>query len=104
MVGLTPVVHVIVERLREKGITILVSTHDVNYAYQWADRILIVEDGRVLAQGSPEKVFRKKELIQQSNLEQFMVLEIYDSLVKAGKLMAQKTPLNLEKLKEFIQQ
>lgn len=43
----------ILETLREGGKTIIIATHDVDLAAAWADRILLLEGGEMLASGTP---------------------------------------------------
>ena len=53
----TTMVNHIVEQLTEQGITVLMATHDVNYAYEWADEVMLFHEGKVLMQGTPAQVF-----------------------------------------------
>jgi ABC-2 type transport system ATP-binding protein len=46
----------IVEELHKEGITVLLTTHYMEEADALSDRLAIVDHGRVLAQGSPEKL------------------------------------------------
>ena len=48
--------------------TIILSTHDVNLAYQWADEIIVMNDGRVIYQGDPVSIFQQDELLNQAHL------------------------------------
>ena len=41
--------------LAEAGYCVIQSTHDPDQAYLWSDRILALQDGRVLAWGTPQK-------------------------------------------------
>jgi len=45
-----------VEALRKEGITVLLTTHYMEEADQLSDRLAIVDHGRILALGSPEKL------------------------------------------------
>ncbi len=45
-----------VESLRKEGITVLLTTHYMEEADQLSDRVAIIDHGRVLALGSPEKL------------------------------------------------
>ena len=45
-----------VEALRTEGITVLLTTHYMEEADQLSDRVAIIDHGRVLALGSPEKL------------------------------------------------
>ena len=38
----------------ERGLTLLVSTHDLQFAWQVCDRVVLLQDGRVLADGPTE--------------------------------------------------
>ena len=55
----------IFERLRGQlgpGRCALVVTHDLNLAAAWADRILLLHDGAIIADGAPDAVFRQDAL------------------------------------------
>jgi ABC-2 type transport system ATP-binding protein len=43
----------VVERLRERGTTILLTTHYMEEAERLADRIAVIADGRIVAEGTP---------------------------------------------------
>jgi energy-coupling factor transporter ATP-binding protein EcfA2 len=47
---------------------ILFITHDVDLALVYANRVLLMADGRIAADGRPEEVLKDFDLIQQSNL------------------------------------
>lgn len=51
--------HLVMERVRaltESGYTVLLSTHDPDHALRYADRVLLLHGGMVLAQGAPQEV------------------------------------------------
>jgi len=53
----------LMERLaREKGVTVLMVSHDVNLAALYADRLLILKNGRSVGMGAPEKVLSFQNL------------------------------------------
>ena len=49
----TKKVQQIVDHLTEKGITVLMATHAIDYAYAWADEIILMHEGKVIRQGTP---------------------------------------------------
>lgn len=53
---------------RNDGITILNITHYMNEAAM-ADRILVIDDGTLLIQGTPDEVFAKRDLLRSVGLE-----------------------------------
>ena len=51
-----------VEELRREGMSILVAEQDVRFAIGLADRVLVLERGRVVAEGSPQEIDGDDEL------------------------------------------
>ena len=45
--------------LRRQGLTIVIVTHDVSLAANYADRIVVQREGSVVLDGAPDEVFRK---------------------------------------------
>jgi ABC-2 type transport system ATP-binding protein len=43
----------------ERDVTVLLCTHDMDEAAQLCDRVLMMDGGRVLADGSPEELCRQ---------------------------------------------
>lgn len=99
----TTMVNHIVNRLTEAGITVLMATHDVNYAYEWADEIMLFHEGKVLMHGTPADVFSNKAVLARTNLEPPAVLELFDSLCMKGILKPTlPVPRNLKTLEKYI--
>lgn len=91
-----------INALSESGITILMATHDVNLAYEWADRIFVLEAGTVLACGTPEEIFTDKALLQQAGLRQPSVVSTYAALEAAGVLKCPTIPRSQRELELCI--
>lgn len=72
----------VLEKLSKEGKTLLISTHDVEFAYRWAERVLVFHQGRIIADGTPLEIFQNKEILNQANLKQPIMLEIYEALVE----------------------
>ena len=99
----TTMVNKIVDQLTENGITVMMATHDVNYAMAWADDVFLFKDGKVLIHGTPEQVFSNKSALASTNLEQPACLQLFDSLCKKGILKTSlPIPHSLQKLESYI--
>ena len=48
----------VIAELRESGVTVLLTTHDLEEAERLADRVVIIDHGRVLAEGTPAELTR----------------------------------------------
>ena len=52
----------VLERLHAAGMTIIVATHDLDFAYGWADEAIILQSGRLLAHGVPAKILLQQDV------------------------------------------
>ena len=74
------------DRLTGKGITVLMATHDMDYAYRWADEIVLMHEGRVLRQGTPEAVCADRAALREAGLEPPSVLRLWECLQDKGMI------------------
>ena len=74
----------VLDRLSAGGKTILLSTHDVDFAYRWAERLVVFHDGQIIADGDPLRVFQDRAVIRQASLKRPMLLDIYEGLAAKG--------------------
>ena len=99
----TELVYDAVERMTDKGITVMMATHDVDFALAWADEAVVLKDGCVLRQGTPEEIFTDRELLSQANLSVPAALRLFDSLCRRG-ILAPSLPIprNLDELESYL--
>lgn len=99
----TALVNRAVERMTADGITVVMATHDVNYAFEWADEVAVFHAGRVVAQGSTEEIFANDQLLAENNLEKPAAFELFDSLCERGVLSRDLgIPHTLKQLEGYI--
>jgi cobalt/nickel transport system ATP-binding protein len=60
-------VFALLDRLHARGATLLVATHDVDLAAEWADDCLILQAGRLLASG-PRRLLAEARLMESAGL------------------------------------
>ena len=51
----------VVRELAQEGMTMLIATHEMGFARDIADRVCFLEEGRILEQGPPERIFSSPE-------------------------------------------
>ena len=96
----------IVEMLDELnlgGKTMIISTHDVDLAYRWADEMLLMENGQLLHQGEPSSIFTNQELVTRARMKLPLVLEIYKELVCRGVLNGSRPPKSVLELTDILE-
>lgn len=77
--GLMRVCH----ELHDRGMTIVMITHYMEEAAQ-ADRVLVMSEGRVVMEGTPQQVFSQADKLHSLHLDVPQAVELRDELVKAG--------------------
>jgi branched-chain amino acid transport system ATP-binding protein len=68
MAGVNPTLRVqllghILAMRRERGITFLIVEHDLDFVMQAADRVVVMNEGRVLTVGAPEEVRANEQVV-----------------------------------------
>jgi cobalt/nickel transport system ATP-binding protein len=84
------------------GKTIIISTHNVELAYRWADWVLLIEGGRMLHQGQPAEVFADQDLVSKARMKIPVVMEIYQELKGRGVLNGNRPPRNILELTDIL--
>jgi len=74
------------DEINNQGITVILSTHDVNLAYSWADYVYIFAEGKIIGEGVPSDIFQDKELLMNADLTQPWIVEVYNELVQKNIL------------------
>jgi len=82
----------LLEKLSIEGKTIILSTHDVDLAYSWSDRMAIMYSGEIIAHGAPGKLFMCPENVERADLTLPWLIEMHNELVQKGWLPP-STPL-----------
>ena len=85
---------------KAKGITIVLITHHMEEAVD-ADRVMVMESGRLALKGTPEQIFENVEEIRRAGLDVPQVTALAYNLRKSG-IMIDKLPLNLNEMVKII--
>lgn len=71
----------LIEQVRKKGITVILTTHYLEEAEMLCDRVAIMDDGQIIALDTPQNLvkqllgrgFKKKQHVEQANLEDVFI-------------------------------
>ncbi|MGD9777887.1 MAG: energy-coupling factor ABC transporter ATP-binding protein [Methanosarcina sp.] len=78
------VLKLITKMNRELGITLLLSTHDVDVVPYFAERVFVLHHGKLEASGSPEEIFNDPALLRKAHLRLPRVAEVFEMLKQEG--------------------
>lgn len=73
------------------GVTIVLITHDMEWAARYAQRIVVLDRGRIIADGTPSAVFSQAHLLEQAGLQAPFARRFADALGRPA-LAADLTP------------
>ena len=90
----------LLKELNEEGITIIISTHEVDLVPNYAKKVFVLVDGLLIAEGTPKEIFAQPEILDQANLEVPIVTELFQDLEKEGFDMNNDYPLTIDEAKE----
>lgn len=99
----TRMVREVIDEIAGEGITVVTATHDVDYAWSWADEILLLKEGRLLAFGSPAEVFSREDLLHRAGLTVPRILRLFGTLQQKGILPGSfSCPRTFQELERFL--
>ncbi len=70
--------------------TFLLSTHDINLAYEWADLFIVFDKGKIIYFGEAQGLFEKDDLLRQAHLEKPWVFELANHFIMNGYPFSQE--------------
>lgn len=90
----------IIGDLHREGITVILITHFMDEAVN-ADRLIIMDEGRILLDGTPAQVFSREETLRQASLDVPLAVEMAQRLRRRGIDVPEEI-ITTEGLVEFI--
>ncbi|MCQ1539137.1 ATP-binding cassette domain-containing protein [Methanocalculus taiwanensis] len=94
----------LLEEINQQGVTILLSTHDVELAYSWADDVVLIEGGEILTHAKPCSVFCDADLMRRAHLTQPAVLSLHHHLACRGIMKDRDPPAGLLEMAQRIEE
>ncbi len=90
----------IIRELHDEGITVVLITHFMDEAVQ-ADRVIIMDRGRILLDGKPQEVFSQEETIREASLDLPLAVELAQRLRRRGIKIPQEV-ITIEGLVDYV--
>ncbi len=98
--GTAEIMSLLNDLTQDRGISIILATHDMDIVPSYADYVYVMSDGQVKGHGTPLEIFSNDELIRANNLRLPIIYEL------AQKLRSDQIPieesLTMEELREQI--
>ena len=84
-------------------LTVVIATHDADFALEWADEVILFREGQVLAQGDAASILTDQKLLELAGFELPAVIKVFESLQTEGLLNSEfPAPRNFDQLTDYI--
>lgn len=100
--GRDEVMSTLIKLNKEKNITVVLITHYMEEAVL-ADRVIVMDDGNILTEGTPHEVFSQVEMLKKHRLDVPQATELLYRLRGCG-VKADKLPLNEEECLKMLEE
>ena len=74
----------ILNKLNSEGMSIVISSHDIEMVNEFADKIFVLYNGEIIAEGNNHQIFSDKELLKKAHLKAPVTTEILYKLKENG--------------------
>jgi cobalt/nickel transport system ATP-binding protein len=97
------ILHLLLQLNKEKGITLLHATHDVDMVPLFATKLYILNKGKLVSQGTPKETFSNTKLIREVNLRSPRLTHLFEVLKEEDKLdISDELPLTISESRKAI--
>lgn len=74
----------IMNQLNEEGMTLIISSHDIDMISKYADKIFVLYNGEIIESGNKNKIFSDMEVLKKAHLRTPITTEILYNLKESG--------------------
>jgi energy-coupling factor transport system ATP-binding protein len=74
----------LMENIRAQGVTVVMITHDMRLVQEFASRVLVMAEGKILYEGDPAQLFESEELLHAANLRPTLLQELLREFQNRG--------------------
>lgn len=98
----------ILEKMNQRGVTVILVSHNMEDVAAYARRVLVMHEGELLMDNTPENVFSDEKIMQKTGLKRPVAVQFFYNLTGDGELPDQgtmtspKIPLTLDALADWI--
>ena len=93
----------LLDELNHEGKTVIISTHNVELAYPWADRAILLLDGRILYEDVPDVAFGNSDHVRKAHLSIPTLLELSQELGRRGLAQPERKPRSVLDMVDIIE-
>jgi cobalt/nickel transport system ATP-binding protein len=102
-IATSDILHLLLQLNKEKGISLVLATHDVDIVPLFANKLYILNKGKIVSEGTPRASFSNAELIRKVNLRSPRIAHLFEVLKREDGLpIADDLPLTISEARKEI--
>jgi len=101
-IGTTEVFSVVKDLNQKYNMTIIMTEHKSDDIATFADRVIILKNGEVIADGDPHEIFGNQDLIKSASLKPPQVTELFYELRK--RIPIEKIPITVDEAESLMRE
>lgn len=90
----------ILDMLHDLGLGLIISTHEIDFAWEWSEKVIIIKDGKVAANGPTNEILTDIDLLNENKLNIPYIVEFTNLLKETHDIKTY--PKNMEELKKLL--
>lgn len=83
------------------GKSILVVTHDMNFVSEYAKRVIVLAEGTIIKEGTPEEIFTDESVMNKAHIQPPQIYSVANDLKKSG-MKIQNSRISAEYLAKLL--
>lgn len=91
-------------KLKETGITIIIISHNADYIAEYCDRVIVMDNGQIVLNDSPDNIFNNFECLQKLNVGTCSSKQIINLLDKNGISISKSAIKYDDLIKELVRE
>lgn len=92
----------ILKELAKRGLGVVFSSHLLEPAVQLADRVIVLDQGEIIANGSPQSILEKPDILQEAGLPLPPAAELFHRLRAQGVLQNVPLPVSMDEAVDVL--
>jgi len=94
--------HLILELKERFGISVVIATHDLDLAARIADRVCLVRNGSIFAEGSPAEIFYELSLLKETGLKPPQIVQVFLAYCQMVGSVPVSSPITIAEMMQAI--
>lgn len=99
--GVAEIMDLLDDLRSDKGISIILATHDIDIVPIYADHVYVMRHGEVTGEGTPKEIFGNEQLIRENDLRMPILAELVNLLAEDG-ISIDRDALTMDKVRSEL--